>query len=181
MAILVLALPTASFCRDGGRELTNACRSNLEKLNKITATYIENHPNQILPPWSNMDTFITMIVGPEYLERPPETPTAHCGYNLVFLNRQQFDWYCDLHGVLEGDRRLTIPYHEFEIHAFTDSRYETIRNYQEHTRDLLRWTQYRRSPIEMLKYHYNRSPTATIVISSIGLLIFIYVYRQLTA
>ena len=163
---------------DTGKLITNQCRQNLKMLNEITQKFVAD-TKEHLPPWARYDTVKSSLMNLDYLPTDPVGPTSDCKYTLVSNSREDFQWYCNLHGVLDGEKTVTFQYHEHRIMAKTTSRYMNNRRYKEHTSELLRWTEYTPTPIERFKYHYNMNPLSTILVMSGLLLVLIVVYRTL--
>jgi len=179
MAVLLFVAGTSSvMAADTGKVITNQCRQNLKMLNEITQKFVER-TNEHLPPWANYATVKSSLLNYDDLPQDPVAPTPDCKYNLISNSREDFQWYCNLHGVLDGEKTITILYHEHQIMAKTASRYMNNKRYKDHNSDLLRWTEYAPTPGERFKYHYNMNPLSTILVMCGVLLILIIVYRSL--
>jgi hypothetical protein len=163
---------------DTGKLITNQCRQNLKTLNEATQKFVNDTGDQ-LPPWARYETVKSSLMNSDYLPTDPVGPTPDCKYTLVSNSREDFQWYCNLHGVLEGEKTVTFLYHEHQIMGKTTSRYMNNRRYKEHTSELLRWTDYAPTPVERLKYHYNMNPLSTILVMAGVLLVIFVVYRTL--
>lgn len=162
-----------------GQTINMKCRENLRMLNEATANYINETRTPALPPWTTFENAKNMLLGLDYLPKDPEPPTENCKYFLVSSDLRDFQWYCNLHGVLEGDKTISFRYQEHQLQARTNSKYNHIKNYQQHTQNLLRWTEYHPSPMENLKYYYNSSPVTTIITVTIAFLLLVYFYRRI--
>jgi hypothetical protein len=162
---------------DTGKLLTNECRANLKMLNKATEKFVAENDSG-LPAWSTYKNVRDMLLEIKYLPKDPVPPTKDCTYFLVSLNTNDFHWYCNLHGTLEGDKTITFNYHEHKIMAKTNSRYLVIDKYKDHTRDLLRWTEYSPTLAEKIKYNYNKNPTTTMVLVILGVLVIFFIYKN---
>lgn len=164
---------------DTGKIINNQCRANLKTLNEGTAKFLSENDSG-LPSWTNYQTIFSSLIDPRYFSAKPEPPTRDCKYNLVAISRDDYQWYCDLHGVLNGEKTVTFMYHEHRLMGKTTNRYQNIEKYREHVKDLLRWTEYRPTPMEKLKFHYNMNPLSTIIFSIGGLMLLIFVYRNIS-
>jgi hypothetical protein len=176
MVGLILGSPVAR-AEDTGKLITNKCRANLKYLNDAVEKFVEEN-DSALPAWSPYSNVKTMLLELKYLPRDPEPPTKNCKYYLVSLSRNDFQWYCDIHGTLEGDQTVTFNYHEHKFIAKTNSKYKNIKKYDDHTKELLRWTDYHPTPMEKLKYHYNKNPLTTIIMMVGGVFILIFVIKN---
>lgn len=179
LACLLLAVGASSLmATDTGKVINNRCRQNLKMLNEITARFVREK-GEPLPPWARYQTVKTSLMDYDYLPKDPEAPTPDCKYFLISNSNNDFQWYCSLHGVLDGEKTITFQYHEHRLMAKTTERYLNNERYKDHVSDLLRWTEYRPTPVEQFKYQYNMNPLSTILIlAGIVLLIFI-VWRSL--
>ncbi|MDD3148443.1 MAG: hypothetical protein PHD82_14210 [Candidatus Riflebacteria bacterium] len=179
--ILMIALCCScqtTSAEDTGKLINNRCRANLKALNEGTAKFLAENDSG-LPSWANFDTISSSLIDKKYLSKP-EPPTRDCKYFLVSVSRDDYQWYCDLHGVLEGEKTVTFMYHEHRLMGKTTSRYAKIEKYRDHTLELLRWTDYHPTPVEKLKYHYNSNPLTTIILGIVGIILLIFVYRNVT-
>lgn len=180
--LLFLLLPLI-FCiqpllaEDTGKAITHQCRQNLKMLNDGTAKFLKENESGI-PAWGKYETIKTSLIDYNYFPKDPEPPTPDCRYYLVSVSRDDFQWYCDLHGVLEGDKTVTFRYHEHKLMAKTSTRYENIPKYKDHIKDLLRWTEYDPTPVEKLKFYYNMNPTTTLILAIGGLFLLIFLYKN---
>jgi len=183
-AILLLAglLVATGFhplmAADTGKLITNQCRQNLKMLNETTARFLKD-TNEQLPPWARYETVKSSLMSFDYLPKDPAQPTPDCKYFLISNSRDDYQWYCGLHGVLDGEKTITFLYHEHRIMAKTTERYMNNKRYKDHNSDLLRWTEYSPTPVERFKYHYNMNPLSTILIMSGIVLVILFVYRSL--
>jgi len=172
--------PAVSMGVEPGFEMTKACRANLAMLNKATAQYIKDgHGN--LPTWGRLKEVYMMCLTTKYLPKLPDLPTPDCAYFLVYSSGENFDWYCDLHGLIGGDKTYTFRYHEFQIQARANSKYYSIGKYKTHDDNLLRWCGYVPTLTEDIKYHYSRNPFSTVVFVILGLFAAWFVYRNVFA
>lgn len=162
---------------DTGKLLTNQCRANLKMLNDATAKFVSENESA-LPAWSPYKNIKDMLFEIKYLPKDPVPPTKDCKYFFLSLSRNDYQWYCDLHGTIDGDKSITFDYHEHKIIAKTNSRYDHIKKYKDHVQNLLRWTDYRPTPTEKLKYQYNKNPTTTVVIMIVGIIILFFIYKN---
>ena len=179
LAGLLIATGASSLmAADTGKLITNQCRQNLKTLNETTAKFVKD-TNEHLPPWARYDTVKSSLMSFDYLPKDPVPPTPDCKYFLISNSREDFQWYCSLHGVLDGEKTITFQYHEHRIMAKTTQRYMTNKRYQDHNSDLLRCTEYTPTPVERFKYHYNMNPLSTILIMSGIVLVIFVVYRSL--
>lgn len=176
--LLVVAGNSSVMAADTGKLITNQCRQNLKMLNEITEKFVKDTGDH-LPPWAQYKTVKSSLMSFDYLPKDPVGPTPDCKYYLVSNSRDDFQWYCGLHGVLEGEKTITFQYHEHRIMAKTTSRYMNNSRYKDHTSDLLRWTEYTPTPVERFKYQYNMNPLSTILLLSGLFVVFLFVYRNL--
>lgn len=166
------------FAEDTGKVITGLCRQNLKMLNEGTRKFLSENDSGI-PMWSKYDTIKTSLMDYNYYPKDPVSPTRDCHYFLVSVSRDDYQWYCDLHGVLDGEKTVTFQYHEHRLMAKTSSRYAHVPKYAEHVRDLLRWTDYNATPTEKFKYYYNMNPLTTIILLVGGTLLLLFVYRNM--
>lgn len=179
LCMLALWPTVCVHAEDTGKLITNKCRANLKMLNDGTARFLaENDAG--LPFWGNYDTILASLIDSKYFASKPEAPTRDCKYNLVSVSRDDYQWYCDIHGVLEGEKTVTFRYHEHRLMGKTTSRYANIQKYRDHVKDLLRWTEYAPTPVEKLKYHYNMNPLTTIILGIVGVIVMFLIYRNVT-
>lgn len=169
---------SVTHAEDTGKLINNKCRANLKMLNEGTAKFLAENDSG-LPFWSNYDTVLASLIDSKYFAGKPELPTRDCKYYLVSVSREDYQWYCDLHGVLEGEKTITFRYHEHRLMGKTTSRYSNIEKYRDHVKDLLRWTEYTPTPVEKLKYHYNMNPASTILLGIFALFILFVIYRNM--
>lgn len=176
LIVMLLAVAGSAWAADTGKLLTNKCRANLKYLNEATEKFLKENDSS-LPAWSPYRSVKDMLLEMKYLPTDPVGPTKDCEYFLVSLNSNDFQWYCNVHGTLEGDKSVTFNYHEHKFTAKVTSRYEVVQKYKEHSANLLRWTEYIPTPKEKLLYQYNKNPVTTILIMVAGLVILFVVYR----
>ncbi|GAB4270731.1 MAG: hypothetical protein Kow0029_07770 [Candidatus Rifleibacteriota bacterium] len=177
LLIFLLMLSAHASAEDTGKLITNKCRANLKMLNEAVKKFVAENDSS-LPAWSTYKNVKDMLLEIKYLPHDPVPPTKDCKYYLVAPSRHDFQWYCDIHGMLEGDKTITFNYHEHKITAKTNSRYLNIKKYADHTKDLLRWTEYNPTPMEKLKYHYNKNPMTTILLLIFGVLVIFFIYKN---
>ncbi len=175
-----LALTGPGWAVEPGFEITKACRANLTMLNEATAKYVKDGNTQ-LPTWDKFDNMFTMCLGTKYVPKKPIPPTPDCEYFFVCKNLDNFDWYCNIHGVIGGDKRYTFRYHEYQFTAQVNTKYLTISKYKTHDENLLRWCGYVPTLMEDIKYQYARNPFTTMVIVGFGLMFVWFVYRNIFA
>lgn len=179
LAVMLFTAGVLSLSADDtGKVITNQCRQNLKMLNEVTEKFVKETSDH-LPPWARYETVKSSLMSFDYLPKDPVGPTLDCKYYLVSNSRDDFQWYCGLHGVIDGEKTITFQYHEHRTMAKTSSRYMTNKRYKEHTSDLLRWTEYTPTPVERFKYHYNMNPLSTILLLSGLLVVTLFVYRNL--
>ncbi len=178
LSFLCLTLQ-AVLAEDTGKLINNKCRANLKTLNEGTAKFLAEK-DLGLPMWANLETVTSSLIDQKYFAEKIEPPTRDCKYNLVAVSRDDYQWYCDLHGVLEGEKSVTFMYHEHRLMGKTSKRYENIPRYKEHVKDMLRWTEYQPTPGEKLRYQYNSSPITTIIMCIFAVIVLIFIYRNVT-
>ncbi|HOY68769.1 MAG TPA: hypothetical protein PLP29_17965 [Candidatus Ozemobacteraceae bacterium] len=161
-----------------GFELAKTCRANLGKLREAVDNAIKAGTTQF-PTWGKMQDVYTMILTNKYLPEQPKPPTADCEYYLVFKDPSNFDWYCNLHGLIGGDSSVTFRYHEFQFTAYTNSKFMNIPKYKTHADNLLRWVAYEPTLIESFKYHYARNPMTTLLMAVGALLFVLFIWRNI--
>lgn len=166
---------SAAFAVDTGKVITNECRKNLKWLNELTERFIKE-TNGRIPQWDSYQALKKKFITSDYLPNDPKPPTTDCKYYLVSNDPNDFQWYCRLHGVLEGDKTLVFRYKEHRIMAKTSSQYMSREQYKTDTLELLRRTNYTPRPMEWIKYHYNMNPITTglTLVACIGLFLFLY-------
>lgn len=168
----------AAGAEDTGKVINNKCRANLKALNEATAKFLAENDSG-LPFWANYQTVSTSLIDSKYLPTKLEAPTRDCKYNLVATSRDDYQWYCDLHGVINGEKSVTFMYHEHRLMGKTTNRYQNIEKYREHVKDLLRWTEYHPTPTEKFKFYYNMNPLSTLIFAIGGIMVLIFVWRNL--
>jgi len=178
LLFLLILTCTQVSAEDTGKAITFKCRQNLKMLNDGTARFLKENDSGI-PAWGKYDVIKTSLIDYNYFPKDPEPPTSNCNYHLVSVSRDDYQWLCDLHGVLDGEKTVTFRYREHRILAKTTSRYENIPKYRDHINDLLRWTEYEPTALEKLKYYYNMNPVTTIFLSIGAILGVIFLYRNL--
>lgn len=175
---LILLNSATAFAENTGRIINNKCISNLKNLNQATKKMLENHSYE-LPRWRAFEAFYKDTSLHEHLEEKPSSPTVDCRYFLVSLSKNDYQWCCDLHGVMSGDQTVSFMYHEHASVGRINSKYEQIEEYNGHVKTMLHWTNYRQTFTEYLKYNYNMNPITTIlVIIGVGV-VGIIVYRTI--
>lgn len=177
-AVLIFAGVCTSEAADPGYELAKACRSNLTMLREATEKSIESGVKEF-PTWAKLQDIRTMILTSRFLPRAPKPPTLDCEYYLIYKDPKNFDWYCNLHGLIGGDQSTTFRYHEYQFTAYTSSKYMGNSKYKTHADNLLRWASYEPTAVENFKYHYARNPMTTLIIAGIGLFFCLYIFRNI--
>ncbi len=159
------------FAENTGRVINNKCRANLKILNAATSKMLSQH-DFVLPKWSTYKQAISNFLKPEkYLDdKEIVGPTPDCQYYLVSDEKNDFQWLCYLHGVLEGNQNLTLKYHEHVLQGKKNDKYMTNEDYKTHFQYMLHWTEYTLTPVEYFKYHYNMNPIITTVLGIIFLI-----------
>ena len=155
------------FAANPSKEINNKCRQNLKLLNEATEKMLQDKKNYKLQTWSTYNQAITNFLDSDkYLDgKKIVGPTPDCEYYLVSINDNDFQWLCNLHGVIDGNTVYTLRYHEFQLQGKSNKKYEVNENYENHVKEMLRWTEYTLTPKEFIKYHYNMNPILTTVIS----------------
>lgn len=176
--LCILSISVSLFALDTGKLITGKCRANLEYLNKATKKYLDENPGKGLPSWSTYENMKTMLMGIKYLPKDPVPPTKDCKYCFVSLGPKNFQWYCDLHGVIDGKKNLSFYYHEHRLQARIDPAYQVIKSYNKHVKNLYRWTEYYPTFTEKLKYNYNENPMTTIVTFILGAVVLLVIYKS---
>ncbi len=181
--LLALVLVTLLFSRTGtitadpGHEITKACRVNIKTLNEAVEKYLKDgHGN--LPRWAPYKDMQTMVLS-KYIDKKPVPPTLDCEYFFVGMNPENYDWYCNIHGVLGGNRSITFRYHEFEFKAFINDKYLEVAKYKSHVDNVIRWCSYSPTLMESIKFSYSRNPLTTVLITAFGLFAAYFVYRNI--
>lgn len=177
-AIIYCFMLCSSLFAKTGKEINAECRANLKALNEATKQMINKYKT-VLTPWKDLDVVYKTTKLEEFLKDKPVPPTIDCNYHLVSKSDKNYQWCCDLHGVLNGNKTKTFKYHEYEITGRTHSDYDSIKEYSEHVKTMLQWTEYRQSPIEILKYNFNTNPITTVLFCIIVLAIGIFVVKKL--
>lgn len=176
--VLIYLNSTTVLAENTGRIINNKCSNNLKTLNEATKQLLENHQYE-LPQWRSFEAFYEDSDLYKHLKEKPISPTVDCRYFLVSLNKNDYQWCCDLHGVVNGDKTVSFMYHEHATVGKINSKYEEIEEYSGHAKTMLHWTNYQQTFTEYLKYNYNMNPITTII-SIIGVLIIAFVvYRTI--
>jgi len=179
--LLVFAFLTSSLsAADPSFEITKRCKNNLKMLREALLVYLKSTTNE--PPRGDIIDFnqaYTMLLTSKFLPQKPDKPTTDCDYFLAYKDRDRFEWFCRIHGVISGDQRITFPYHEFEFTAAFNSNFMTNAKYKRHYDEVMRWTAYNRTLTESIKYHYTRNPTTTAIMVFFGALLVLYIYRNI--
>lgn len=161
--------PAVAVAREPGFELVIECRKNLRLLKEATQKYLDDG-NVMLPAWDSFANVKGIILTMKYLPQDPVKPTEDCEYFIIRnQDSDQFDWYCDLHGLLEGDRTITFRYHEYQFSSKVNTIYMSEPKYKVHADNLLRRVNYSPTLVENIKFRYRKSPTTTIIIVIVGL------------
>ena len=173
----LLFSPFKALASDPSNEKQRACRENLKIMHEAVEKFMKNERTD-LPTWSKLDDIYTMFLTGKYLPSKPVSPTSDCRYYFLMKNREIFDWYCDLHGCLSGDERVTFRYHEYQFTGLINSKYMDISKYKEHAENLRRWTRYSPTLVENIKFHYTQNPTTTILAVILGLAFLWFVFKN---
>lgn len=165
--IILVTLFTAQnlYGANTGKEINSKCRSNLRLLNKATTDMLKSKVFD-LPQWeSYKQASNSFLSADKYLDgKKILGPTLDCEYFLVSLNNNDFQWYCNLHGVLEGEKTISFRYHEHQLQGKSSDKYMVNDNYKKHVQSMLQWTEYTPTPLEVFKYHYNMNPIMTTIL-----------------
>lgn len=175
----VLLFANSVYAVNTGKEINNKCRSNLKLLNAGTAAMLKNNTKYDLPKWLTLAQATNSFLDPEkYLENKKiEGPTPDCQYFLVSLNNDEYQWLCNLHGVIDGDKTVSFRYREHQLQGKTAEKYMVNESYKEHVQNLLHWTEYTPTPVEAFKYQYNMNPITTTIISIIVLVVAVFTLK----
>lgn len=176
--LMFLMINYELFSREPGFEITKECRANLKMLNDTTAKYI-NDGNYNLPNWGTLESIRVMCFGAKYLPSIPKPPTLDCEYYFIMKDLNHYDWYCNIHGLLGGDKAYTFRYHEYQFTAYIKTLYLYSDKYRQHQENIIRWTNYNPTLMENIKFHYKRNPLYTTILIIGGFLFLIFVYRNI--
>lgn len=165
--IALLLIVNSVFAANPGKEINNKCRSNLKKLNSATDELLKTRSDIILPRWITYkqatETFLDVD---KFLDgKEIKGPTMDCRYFLISKSNKDYQWLCDIHGLLDGDKTISFRYREYQLQGKTSERYMDNNNYKQHVQNLLRWTEYSPTPLELYKYHYNMNPITTTILT----------------
>lgn len=163
--ILLVLFSSIVFAANPSKEINNKCRQNLKILNEATAKMLAQKEDYRFQAWTSYKQAISSFLEPDkYLDgKKIEGPTPDCEYYLVSMNKDEHQWLCNLHGVIDGDSIISLKYHEYQLQGKTNKKYMTNENYAKHVKEMLRWTEYTLTPKEFIKYHYNMNPIVTTV------------------
>ena len=178
LTLCFLSVFLISYAKDESKILTAKCRSNIEALNAATSKFIKDHPGTGLPTWSTYDNMKTMILGVKYLPKDPVPPTKDCEYCFVSLGPNNFQWYCNLHGVIRGSKEVSFYYHQYRFTARIDPEYKMVKSYQKHIKSLYEWTEYYPTIYERFQYKYNQNPISTIATLCFAGIVIIFIYKN---
>ena len=165
LLLVSVFITSGLFAANPSKEIDNKCRQNLKALNAATKQMLEEKEYN-MHPWvslkqagniyTDFDKYIDVskIVG----------PTPSCEYFMVYKDKNDYEWLCNLHGVMEGEL-ITLKYHEYQLHGRINSKYQTNKEYEKHSKGMLMWTEYSLTPKEFFLYQYNTNPILTTVIS----------------
>ncbi|MBF0408519.1 MAG: hypothetical protein HQM10_14305 [Candidatus Riflebacteria bacterium] len=167
----------ASAATDKSYDLQKSCRENLRKLKTALEDFIQKE-NKDIPEWATFDSVYKMLLTTKYLPDLPVLPTSDCSYFLVYKSPKVFDWYCDLHGVENGDEKVTFRYHEFQFTGQIATKYLAVEKYKRHAENLRRWLRYSPTLMENIQFHYKRNPTSTVLMVVVGLFVLLFIYRN---
>ncbi len=164
---------------DLGFEIVKSCRKNMIMLREGTEKCIkETHP-EIPIDVTPFDQVYTMVLTGKYIPQKPGSPTIDCKYSLVYKSPDNWDWFCAIHGVINGNETLTIPYHEFEFTVPFNTNFLEMKKYKSHFDNVMNWTMYSRTLNEAIKFHYRKNPTTTLIMVIVGAAFVWYVYRSI--
>ena len=176
--IFFLGILGTAFAIDPGFELAKSCRAHLTVLNAATKKCIADG-TMGFPTWDTFEHVYTMLLSTKYVPQKPTKPTPDCEYFIVFMNVNNYDWYCNLHGVESGDRSITIRYHEYSFPSKVNSKYMSIPKYKSHYDNIVRWVGYTPTLWEDVKYRYTRNPLTTIIYVIFGVLAAYFTYKNI--
>ena len=168
--ILILVLfSSISFAANPSKEINSKCRKNIRLLNTGTALAIKQNSNINIPKWGSLKQALSTFLDKEkHLEgKEIVGPTPDCEYYIVSLSKDDYQWLCNLHGVIDGEHSVSLQYHEYLLQGKTCKKYESNENYKKHLKDMIRWTEYTLTPKEFFMFHYNQNPIVTTVLSII--------------
>ena len=179
LALFSVFITTTVFSANVGREINNKCRQNLKLLNAGTEK-LRKTTSFNLPKWASYKQAIKDFLYPDkYLEdKEIVGPTPNCEYYLVSNDKDEYQWLCYLHGVLEGDNTLSFRYHEYQLQGKTSSRFMNNTEYKKHVQSMLHWTEYSPTPKEFFIYHYNMNPIVTTVTTVFLIALSIYLIKS---
>ena len=168
LIVILLSVSNGVFAENTGKEINNKCRKNLKALNEATESLAKSK-EFFLPQWISYEQAIENLNGFENAldGKVIKSPTIDCKYFLVCHSNSDYQWLCDLHGLLDGDKTISFRYKEHQLQGKTSEHFKDINKYKEHTKRILHWTEYTPTPIESFKYHYNMNPITTTLISVI--------------
>ena len=177
--VFALLISVMSFAANVGREINNKCRQNLKLLNTGTEKMIKA-TSYSLPKWTTYKQAIKDFLYPDkYLEgKSIVGPTPDCDYYLVSDDKNEFQWLCYLHGVLEGDKTMSFRYHEHQLQGKTTTKFINNEEYKKHVQSMLHWTEYTPTPKEFIIYHYNMNPIVTTVTCIFFIALSIYLVKS---
>ncbi len=166
LLLMSMFITSILFADNPSKEINNKCRQNLKLLNSATAEMLKEKGQEIHS-WTSMTQFNKMFLDfNKFLDiKKIVGPTPSCEYYLVYLSKDDYQWLCNLHGVLDGNHTLSLKYHEYQLQGKTCDRYKSIKEYEKHTKEMLTWTEYTLTPKEFFKYQYNTNPIMTTVIT----------------
>lgn len=175
----IFMFPADLCAKDTGKELTRLCRENLKKLNASTEQFQQQNPFSTLfiLQWSPLEKISEDMKFMEILGNDFKPVTPNCGYSYVSNNKDDWQWCCNLHGVLEGDKNLSFRYREHRMLAKINTKYLSIPEYDVHSKNLERWITYVPTVKERIIYNFNMNPittSITAVLVVIGLIALIY-------
>ena len=177
LASLMICSPL--FAIDPSFEITRKCRENMKTLRDATLEFFKNEAKADLPTWAKFDGLYTMYFAGKYLKSMPTSPTPDCSYYLILKSRDDFEYYCELHGMPSGDQKITFRYHEYQFTGVINSKYLDNKKYKEHTERLQRWTRYAPTLMENIKFQYRKNPISTMVMVVFGLCFAFFVYKNI--
>lgn len=180
LLLIMVLVVSVVFAANPGRDINNKCRQNLKLLNSATQTFLKKNSDYVLTTWSTYQQAVgSFLDADKYLDgKKIVGPTHDCEYYLISINRNDFQWLCNLHGVIEGDQNLSLKYHEFLLQGKSNSKYMGVENYKKHVQDMVRWTEYTLTPVEFFKYNYNMNPVITTVLTVLLAAVSFYLLKS---
>lgn len=163
---------------DPSFEITRNCRENMKLMRDATIEFYKNEKKSDLPTWAKFDDLYMMYFAGKYMKTKPVPPTTDCSYFLILKSPADFEYYCELHGMPNGDQKITFRYHEYQFTSVINSKYLDNKKYKDHSERLQRWTRYAPTLGENIKFHYRKNPISTMVMVVLGLCFVFFVYKN---